>query len=430
MLVKKIPDKIGRYRVIRELGRGGMGVVYLAHDQFIDRQVAIKTILTDSSNNTRDREHNQQSFYNEVRAAGKLMHPHIVLVYDAMWENDICYLIMEYVEGSILKKYCSIEALQPLDNVIKYIFQSAKALNYAHQNGVIHRDIKPSNIMISVEGGVKIADFGIAQVEGSSDHSVSGSLTGSVYYSSPEQSRNEALTQQTDIFSLGVVMYELLTGTKPFEADNEYAILLKIANEDPEPIGKYRQDVPEALERILMRTLEKDLTKRYQTGLQLAAELGTSCDNLKFIDEEINSKEKLQTLRKIRFFKDFTSRELAEVINTTQWLKYEEAEIIITEGDIETCFYIIVAGEVTVNKQGKRLAVLKHGDCFGEMAYLSTAKRTATIKALGNTVVMKINTSIIEQMSMSTQLRFYKIFSKTLVQRLSRTSQLFSKKSF
>lgn len=277
---------------------------------------------------------------------------------------------------------------------------------------------------------MQIADFGIAQVDGSSDHSVSGSITGSVYYVSPEQLRNESLTPQTDIFSLGVVMYELLTGIKPFKADNEYAVLFKISNKDPEPIGKFRQDVPESLERIVMRTLEKDLTKRYQTGQQLAAELNASFDNLKFIDGEINFKEKLQALKRINFFKKFTSSELAEVIKTTQWLKYEATEIIITEGDIENCFYIIIAGEVTVSKQGKQLAVLKHGDCFGEMAYLGTTKRTATIEARGNTILMKINAPVIEQMTVNTQLCFYKTFSHTLIQRLNRTSELFAKKPF
>lgn len=430
MAALKIPDKIGRYRIIRELGRGGMGVVYLGHDPFIDRQVAIKITLANPTKDSSILERYQQLFFNEARAAGKLTHPHIVSVHDAMWEQDTGYLIMEYVEGATLKKYCSKEALLPLDNVIKFIFQSAKALDYAHQNGVIHRDIKPSNIMVSPTGEAKITDFGIAQVEGFADLPESGSFTGSVYYTSPEQLRNEPLTPQTDIFSLGVVMYELLTGTKPFKADNEYATLFKIANENPEPLEKYRQDIPESLGHIVMRALAKKLTKRFQTGMQLASELSTSFDNLKFLDEEINSKEKLNALKKIAFFKDFTSSELAEVLKTTQWLKYDSAEIIITEGEVENCFYIIVAGEVAVTKQAKQLAVLKLGDCFGEMAYLGKTKRTATIETLSNTILMKINASIIEQMSTSTQFRFYKVFSHTLIQRLSRASELLSQKSF
>ena len=424
---KETPDKIGRYDVIQELGRGGMGVVYLAHDPFIDRQVAIKTILADPSIDAPVLEYYQKLFFNEAKAAGKLMHPHIVSVYDAMWEKDICYLIMEYVEGSTLKKYCSKENLLPLESVIKYIFQSAKALDYAHQNGVIHRDIKPNNIMISNEGGVKIADFGIAQVEGVSNVFQSGTL-GTVYYSSPEQQRNEQPTTQADLFSLGIVMYELLAGTKPFKGENKDAVFSKIANENPEPLRKYRQDVPETLERILMRSLEKDLTKRYQTGLQLASYLSASFDNLRFLDEEINLKEKLNALKKVKFFKNFSSSELAEVIKMTQWLRYESSETIITEGDIEDCFYIVISGEVQVTKHGIPLAVLKPGECFGEMAYLATHKRTATIQAKRSTILIKLNASIIAQTSISTQLRFYKVFSHTLIERLSHASELLSQK--
>jgi len=427
---QKIPDKIGRYEIVRELGRGGMGVVYLGHDPFIDRQVAIKTMLPAPSKDASDLERYQQLFFNEARAAGKLTHPHIVSVHDAMWEHDMGYLIMEYVEGTTLRKYCSKEGLLPVDNIIKHIFQSAKALDYAHQNGVIHRDIKPSNIMISLADETKIADFGIAQVEGVADLPEAGSFTGSVYYTSPEQTRNESLTPQTDLFSLGVVMYELLTGAKPFKADNEYATLYKITNENPEPLEKYRQDIPEALGRIVMRALAKDLTERYQSGRQLASELVASFDKLRVLDEAINPQEKLNALKKITFFKDFSSSELAEVLKTTQWLKYKAAEVIITEGEIEDCFYIIVAGEVVVTKQSKQLAVLKQGDCFGEMAYLGKTKRTASIKTLSNTILMKINASIIEQMSNNTQFRFYKVFSHTLIQRLSRASELLSQKSF
>ena len=430
MVSPKIPDKIGRYRITHKIGHGGMGVVYVGHDPFIDRQVAVKIMLAAPSKDSSDLDRYQQLFFNEARAAGKLTHPHIVPVYDAMWERDMGYLIMEYVEGTTLEKHCSKKSLLPIDNITKYIFQSAKALDYAHQNGVVHRDIKPSNIIISLADETKITDFGIAQVEGFADLSDSGSFTGSVYYTSPEQTRNEPLTPQTDLFSLGVVMYELLTGAKPFQAANEYAILYKIMHENPAPLEKYRQDIPKALERIVMQALAKDLTERYQTGRQLASELVASFDKLRFLDAALNPQEKLNALKKITFFKDFSSSELAEVLKTAQWLKYKAAETIITEGEIEDCFYIIVAGEVVVTKKRKQLAVLKQGDCFGEMAYLSKRKRTATIKTISNTILMKINASIIEQMSTSAQFRFYKVFSHTLIQRLSRTSELLTQKSF
>jgi len=422
----KIPERIGKYRVTRRLGRGGMGEVYLAQDPFIDRLVAIKTTLTSPPKDPQGLEQFQQRFFNEAQAVGKLMHPHIVSVHDATVETDRCYLVMEYVDGTTLKEHCLEKNLLSLEKVVKIIFQCAKALDYAHQNGVIHRDIKPGNIMISTKGEAKISDFGIATVKGASGLSRSGGLTGSVYYMSPEQLRNVPLTPQTDLFSLGVVMYEILTGTKPFQGDTDISTVYKITNEDPEPLQNHKRDVPESLERIVVRALEKDLERRYQSGLQLASELSASFDHLRFLDQEVNFEEKFDSLKKIDFFKDFTSSELAEVLKATDWAKYEASSTIITEGDIEDCFYIIAVGEVMVRKQGKPLAVLKKGDCFGEMAYLGKTTRTATIEALGNTILMKVNASVIDQTSINTRLRFYKVFSNTLIQRLIHTSELLS----
>jgi len=403
-----------------------MGEVYLAQDPFIDRLVAIKTTLTSPPKDPQGLEQFQQRFFNEAQAVGKLMHPHIVSVHDATVETDRCYLVMEYVDGTTLKEHCLEKNLLSLEKVVKIIFQCAKALDYAHQNGVIHRDIKPGNIMISTKGEAKISDFGIATVKGASGLSRSGGLTGSVHYMSPEQLRNVPLTPQTDLFSLGVVMYEILTGTKPFQGDTDISTVYKITNEDPEPLQNHKRDVPESLERIVVRALEKDLERRYQSGLQLASELSASFDHLRFLDQEVNFEEKFDSLKKIDFFKDFTSSELAEVLKATDWAKYEASSTIITEGDIEDCFYIIAVGEVMVRKQGKPLAVLKKGDCFGEMAYLGKTTRTATIEALGNTILMKVNASVIDQTSINTRLRFYKVFSNTLIQRLIHTSELLS----
>ena len=359
MASSKIPQRIGKYRVTRRLGRGGMGEVYLAQDPFIDRLVAIKTTLSSPPKDPQGLEQFQQIFFNEAHAAGKLMHPHIVSVHDATVETDRCYLVMEYVDGTTLKEHCLEKNLLPLEKVVKIIFQCAKALDYAHQNVVIHRDIKPGNIMISTKGEAKISDFGIATVKGvSAAPPLQGSLTGSVYYASPQQLRNEPITPQSDLFSLGVVMYELLTGAKPFQGDTGISTLYKITNEDPEPLKNHKRDVPESLERIVVRALEKDLGKRYQSGLQLASELSASFDHLRFLDEEINFEEKFNALKKIGFFKDFTSSELAE--------------------------------------------------------------------ALGNTILMKVNASVIDQTSINTRLRFYKVFSNTLIQRLIHTSELLS----
>ena len=429
MASPEIPQKIGRYRVIRKLRQGGMGVVYLAQDPFIDRMVAIKTTLSFPSNDPERLEQFQQTFFKEAKIIGKLMHPYIVSVHDASVENGRCYLVMEYVDGSTLEKYCRKTNLLPLEKILKIAFQCAMALDYAHQNGVIHRDVKPGNIMISTKGDVKICDFGIATVEEALGLSQRDGLVGTLCYLSPEQLRGEQVTPQSDLFSFGVVMYELLTGTKPFQADTDISTLFRIANEAPEPLKRHRHDFPESLERIVMQALEKNLARRYRTGLQLASELSASFDHLRFLDQEINFQEKFSSLKKIKFFKDFTSSELAEVLKASQWVKYEDTLTIITEGETEDCFYIIIVGEVMVRKEGKTLATLKKGDCFGEMAYLGKTMRTATIEALGNTILMKVSASIIDRTSINTQLRFHKAFSNILTQRLASTSEMLSKVS-
>ena len=416
-------QQIGRYEVSRELGRGGMGIVYLGRDPLIDRQVAIKTTLTPPPDDVQKFQEFYKLFFNEVRAAGKLTHPHIVSIYDAAVEDNICYLVLEYVEGLTLKEFSKEKTLLSVEKVVKIIFQCAKALDYAHKNGVVHRDIKPGNIMIAKGDMAKISDFGIAAIEGAMDLPQGESLTGSVYYISPEQLENKPITSQTDIFSLGVVMYELLTGTKPFKGDTDVATYFQISHVDPTPLKKRRSDLPNSLEQIVRRALEKDPIKRYQTGLELASDLSLYFDHLRYSEEEIKYEEKHNALRKINFFRDFTSSELSEVLRVTQWYEYEAASTIITEGEMDDSFYIIIAGEVIVKKHGKRLAILKRGDCFGEMAYIGKIKRTATIEAFDNTILMKINSTVVDQMSMGTQLRFYKVFSNTLIQRLAVTSE-------
>jgi serine/threonine protein kinase len=371
----------------------------------------------------RDPQKFQQAFFNEARAAGKLTHPNIVSLYDVIKEGERFYLVMEYVDGADLKSLPQKKVPLQIEKVVQILFQCAKALEYAHQNGVVHNDIKPSNIILSKKGEVKISDFGLASVKGGSAGQT-GSLTGSVYYTPPEQLRNHPLTAQSDIFSLGVVMYELLTGTRPFVAETEVAVFFKILNENPEPFERYRPDVPGSLQEIVFRALEKDPAARHQSASQLASELSRAFDRLKSLEQEISVEEKYTVLKKINFFKEFTASELAEVIHATQWLEYDADSTIITEGEIEDCFYILVVGEVMVKKQGRPLAVLRSGDCFGEMAYLGKTKRTASIETLSETVLMKVHPSVMEQTSAATQLRFYTVFSGTLIHRLARATRI------
>ena len=201
----------------------------------------------------------------------------------------------------------------------------------------------------------------------------------------------------------------------------------KILNKDPEPLKNYRKEIPGPLESIVSRAMEKDPSRRYKSGLELASDLSECYDTIRFLDEKIKFGERYNSLKKLHFFSEFANRELNEVIKSAKWLEYETGAKIITEGEIENCFYIIVFGEVAVRNEGTSLASLKQGDCFGEMAYLADTKRTADITALGKTILIKINASIMENTSLGTQNRFYKAFSQTLIKRLIRANKLIAK---
>lgn len=423
-----IPEKLGKYTVREEIDRGSMGVVYLGHDPYIDRQVALKVAFLDALNDPESGERYRKMFFNEAHTAGLLTHPNVINIYDAGVDEDDCYIVMEYIEGgNTLKPYCSSDNLLPVNKVVEIIFQCAKALDYAHRQGVVHRDIKPSNILFTPEQDVKIGDFSIAHIYNadSTTTQMSG-MMGSPRYMSPEQLREEHVTNQTDIFSLGIVMYELLTGRQPFPADNFSRLVNTILNDEPPPLSDYRTDLPDSLNEIVSKALEKDVSKRYQMGLELAADLTKVFDHLEKPQEDISDQEKFNSVKELEFFTGFPDAEIWEILRASSWQDYTADDDIIVEGDMDDCFYIIVQGNVEVMKNTSVIRTLQKGDCFGEMGYLAKTKRTASIKSRDTTSLMKINSTVISQVSLNCQVRFLKVFLRTLIYRLSATTEKIS----
>lgn len=400
-----------------------MGVVYLAKDPFIGRLVAVKSTLSSPPTDPKELKAFQYLFFNEAQAAGKLAHPNIVYLYDACVEAERCYLVLEYVNGPNLNRYCQKGNLLPIETVVNIIYQCAKALYHAHEKDVIHRDIKPSNIMIDEKGVAKITDFGIAAVEDIYSYGGEAQPATSMYYASPEQLRQRIINHQTDIYSLGVVLYELLTGSKPFKADTDIGLFFKVTNEDPIPPESKRPGLPDSLVRIVNKALARDLSERYRSAMQMAWELSANFDHLRHLRDWTEMEEKLHSYKKISFFRDFTPHELAEVSQVIQTVNYPDRAAIISDGAIEDCFYIVVSGKVRVSKNGKTIRTLNDGDCFGEMAYMAKTARTADVEAIGETELLRVNPTVINQTSKDTQLRFYKVFSTTLIQRLIDTNE-------
>ena len=416
---EQVPAKIGKYVIINKVGHGSTGNVYLSHDPYYRRDVAIKVYDIDTDTEDAERARvTRKMFFNEAHMVGMLQHPNILPIFDAGEENGKYYVVTEYIQGArTLARYCKPDNLLRIDDVVELIYKCAKALHYAHSRGVIHRDIKPSNIMLTPDNDVRIIDFGIAIVTDSDISQIRG-IAGSPSYMSPEQVQSEDLTNRSDIYSLGAVMYELLTGFRPFRAGNLSKLLHQIVYATPQPIHRYREDVTEQLESIVAVALQKEPGKRYANGLALAAELTQVYKDLRAKYDRLDNQEHFDLLRQLRFFHDFSQSEIWEVLRAGDWSNYKEADEIVREGEIEDRFFIIVAGQVDVCVDGRVVGSLRAGDCFGETSYVSGAKNTASIRAASDVTVLKVGATLMEQMSSSCQLRFNKEFLRSLIKRL------------
>jgi eukaryotic-like serine/threonine-protein kinase len=419
-----IPEKLGKYDVLAEIDRGSMGTVYLGHDPYIDRGVAIKVAHDEGLKDEETGDRYRKMFFNEAHTAGSLNHPNIVGIYDAGAEDDVCYIVMELVKGGeTLKSYCTPENLLPVEKVVEIVFKCAKALDYAHKQGVVHRDIKPSNILVEEGLEVQIADFSIAHMNRADiTETQQVGIMGSPRYMSPEQLREDEITHQTDLFSLGIVMYEMLTGKQPFEADNFSRLVTKILNEEPPRLKDLRPDLSDPLVEIFEKATQKNVKDRYQTGLDFAIDLSNAFENLEGPEENISEQEQFNSIKSLVFFQGFPDSEIWEILRASTWQDYVIKDDIIVEGELDDCFYIIVEGEVGVLKNEQSIRMLNVGDCFGEMGYLAKTERTATIKALTDTALLKINSTVISQVSLNCQVRFLKVFLRTLIHRLSMTT--------
>ena len=422
---------LGKYKLIREVGRGAMGTVYLGRDAFLERAVAIKVAHFDAAAEGGRDELFKALFFNETRTAGLLHHPNIVQIYDAGIEDENYYIVMEYVSGEeSLEAYCARERLLPLARIAEIVFKCAEALDHSHRKGVIHRDIKPGNILIDETGAVKVADFSVALLTdpGFVDTQWMGPV-GSPLYMSPEQILEQNITSQTDLFSLGVVLYELLTGRHPFAADTLAGLTHRILHLEPDRADKYRSDLSASLLAIIDRALAKRRDERYATALDLAADLSQTFRELKNPVDGGQFEGRVGTLRQLAFFQAFADAEIWEILRWASWEEFSDGASIIVDGETGDAFYIIVRGAVSVEKDSQRIAVLEAGECFGEIAYLGSHERSATVVASGPVSALRINASLIDRASEGCQIQFQRVFIQTLIERLVQTTRMLAAKN-
>jgi len=417
-----VPQKIGKYEVISELGKGATSAVYRAYDPFQNRQVAIKVVFPEALGDQEYGRRYRKLFVTEASLAGKLSHPHIAAIYDAVAGEEASYIVMEYVDGSTLEQYTRHDSLLPVQRIVEIIYKCAKALEYASNQGVIHRDIKPANILLAGETDIKVSDFGAALTQAAETTQVSG--IGSPAYMSPEQVKEQQLSYQTDIFSLGVVMYQLLTGRLPFQGANNYSTIYQIINVDPPPPIEVRPDIPPRIDAIVMRALQKDTARRYQTWDEFAHDLATALGAEEKPGRGFAESEKFDTLRKLEFFLQFSDIELWEVMRIASWRRHPREMVLIRENDIGSSFFILIAGEVRVIKQERLLNVLTVGECFGEMAYLGKQKfqRSASVVALSDITVIEIRAETLSKASDLCRHHFHGAFLELLVDRLAKAN--------
>jgi serine/threonine protein kinase len=415
------PERIGKYPVLRELGRGATSVVYLCNDPFYGRNVAVKVVMPEAIHDADRGKLYRKLFITEASLAGKLQHPHICQIYDAVADDKLHYIVMEFVDGGTLEQHGDAQDLLPIDRVVEIVFKCTRALEFAHKMGITHRDLKPANILYTGETDVKVSDFGAALIASGDVTQVSA--IGSPAYMSPEQVKEHALNHQTDIYSLGVVLYQLLAGRLPFQATNNFSLIYQIANVEPQPPSSYRPQIPAALDQIVKRAMAKDLARRYQTWEDFSLDLAEVFRNegLGGRSQKFADSDKFESLRKLHFFADFTDAELWEVARISNWRSAAAGELLMKEGEPGNFFCLLADGQVRVTRKGKLLNILHTGECFGEMAYLSKDEhlRGADVTVMQESKIISVPTQKLAQASDVCRHKFDRAFMDILVERLT-----------
>ena len=411
--------RIGKYDVIRKIGDGATSSVWLARDTFANREVAIKLVTAASHKDAASAKVAHHLFLTEASLAGRLVHPHIVEIYDAAVDDNYAYIVMEFVGGGTLQRFTRPDNLLNLGNVIEIAYKCSRALDFASQQGVIHRDIKPANILVKNDTDIKISDFGAAAMLTTTRTVVDG--IGTPAYMSPEQHLNQKLTVQTDMYSLGIVMFQLLTGRMPFQAENIAALSHQVLNAERPLPSEFRRDVPGEIDAIVSCALERDPANRYHTWGHFSDDLAAVATGTPLPRHGVLETEKFNSLRNLAFFRSFSDAELWEVLRLSEWLTVEAGQTLMREGDPGGFFCILVSGEAKVARRKRLITLIRGGECFGERAYLAgeNKPRSADVIAASDVRLIKIAIRTLDRASEICRLNFDRSFLRVLVERLT-----------
>ena len=410
--------QIGKFQLRRVLGKGASGTVYLALDTFSGADVALKVLDPKVVASADFGETVTAQFLNEASLAGKLAHPHIAAILEAVITGNSGYVALEYVPGGDLSQYTAPGKLLSREDAIQIAFKSCGALDYAFRQGIVHRDIKPANILVVSGTNIKVADFGAAYLKKAGE--TQADEIGSPYYMSPEMIKGEELGHHSDMFAMGVVLYELFTGQRPFMAPGLPELFAKILHEQPVAPSTIRPEIGEDIDRIVLRMLGKTPGERYPTWADLALDIAR-IGRLSVYQKEIQDSDKFTALKKVELLQRLNDAEVWELVHAGRWTRVPGQKAIVKEDEPGTSLFFIASGQAKVTLHGRLLNVLHAGECFGEMAYVKDGgmPRRATVETMGDMVLGEFDSAALAETSLACQLQLSKALLDTVVDRLA-----------
>ena len=419
---------IGKYRVLQRLGEGATSEVFLGRDDFHDREVAIKRVRASALGDAVDGPVYARFFAAEAALVGRLQHPNVVQIYDAVADPTSPYVVMEYVPGTTLRSFCRPDQLLPLELIVEIGFKCAMALGYVYRQGLIHRDVKPANILAltNAQGmvtDVKISDFG--SVLNMTADSTQLHKVGSLAYMAPEQLDGQVLDSRADMYALGAVLYHLVAGRPPFDAPSQAALMNLIYNETPTPLSGLRAGVNPAVDGVILKALAKNPNDRYPNWDAFAQALSGLISDHQVPRGHLQGvldSERFNLLRALDFFSQFGDVELWEVVHRARWQRFAFGHALYRRGEEGRSFHIMAQGSVEVYRNNKRVALLGAGTSVGEMAYLAPSpelrKHSTDVVVTEPATTISFTPEAMQQLSPACRHLFDEAFIRVLVRRL------------
>lgn len=423
-----LPKQIGKYRVLRRLGEGATSEVFLCRDDFNRRDVAIKRVRARPGGETLESRYYERFFAAEAALVGRLHHPNVVQIYDAVADTHEPYLVMEHVAGSTLRPFCRADQLLSLELIVEIGFKCAMALGYVYRQGLIHRDVKPANVLTVHDAGgaitdVKVSDFGSVLNLRSDVTQVF--RVGSLSYMSPEQLDGSTLDSRADMYSLGAVLYHLITARPPFEAVEQSAMMNQIYNAQPVAPSALRSGITPAFDALVLRALAKAPDERYASWDDFAQSLASLISNHQVPRGHLQGvldSERFNLLRGLEFFASFGDVALWEVVHRARWQRFEPGHALYRRGEEGANFHIVAAGQVDVVRDGQIVASLTSGNSVGEMAYLAPSielrRHSTDVLVTATTTTVSFTPDSLAQVSPDCRHLFDAAFIRVLVRRL------------